>query len=177
MAATSANLRCCNSHRILPNAPFLFTIGTIVDKKNFHVLPCLLAGNNKKLIIAGITQSEDYKHKIIDEAKRWNVLDRLFFTGTVNENDKQWYIKHCEAFVFPSLAEGFGLPVVEAMYFGKPVIISNLSSLPEVGGRCSLLFQQLRSAEMQSVRKKASKIINIPGQPKELFNRQNHLAG
>ena len=42
--------------------------------------------------------------------------------------------ENCKAFVFPSLSEGFGLPVVEAMHFGKPVILSKLTSLPEIGG-------------------------------------------
>jgi glycosyltransferase involved in cell wall biosynthesis len=104
-----------------PQTPFLFTIGTITDKKNFHVLPVLLAGNDRLLIIAGITQSEAYKQLIIQEAIKYKVEKRVIFTGPITENDKQWYLKNCEAFVFPSLTEGFGLPVVEAMYFGKPI--------------------------------------------------------
>lgn len=136
---------------VSPSAPFLFTIGTIVEKKNFHVLPALLANNNRQLIIAGITQNEAYKQQIIDEAKKWKAADRLIFTGPVNENDKQWYLKNCEAFVFPSLAEGFGLPVVEAMYFGKPVVISNLSSLPEIGGNAAYYFSGFDPMEMNKV--------------------------
>jgi glycosyltransferase involved in cell wall biosynthesis len=136
---------------ILPKAPFLFTIGTIVAKKNFHVLPALLLNNDKLLIIAGITQSEEYKQKIISEAIKWKVLDRVIFTGSVNENDKQWYLKNCEGFLFPSLAEGFGLPVVEAMYFGKPVVISALSSLPEIGGDAAYYFKNFDPADMNKV--------------------------
>jgi len=135
----------------LPATSFLFTIGTIVDKKNFHVLPALLENNTMQLVIAGITQSQTYKQKIINEAIKWKVLDRLIFTGSINENDKQWYLKNCEAFVFPSLAEGFGLPVVEAMYFGKPVIISNLSSLPEIGGDAAYYFTSFEPEEMKRV--------------------------
>ena len=138
---------------ILPAAPFLFTIGTIVEKKNFHVLPALLADNNRQLVIAGITLNEAYKQQIIEEAIKWKAADRLTFTGPVNENDKQWYLKNCEAFVFPSLAEGFGLPVVEAMYFGKPVVISALSSLPEIGGDAAYYFTSFDPAEMNKVLK------------------------
>lgn len=136
---------------ILPATPFLFTIGTIVEKKNFHVLPALLADNNRQLIIAGITLSEAYKQKIIEEATKWKAADRVIFTGPVSENDKQWYLKNCEAFVFPSLAEGFGLPVVEAMYFGRPVVISNLSSLPEIGGDAAYYFTSFDPEEMNKV--------------------------
>jgi glycosyltransferase involved in cell wall biosynthesis len=130
---------------------FLFTIGSINKKKNFHVLPSLLFDNNKMLIIAGITDDEDYKKKIMDEAKNYNAADRLIFVGAINENDKQWYMKNCEAFVFPSLAEGFGLPVIEAMYFGKPVILSNLTALPEIGGEVAYYFNSFKPEEMRAI--------------------------
>lgn len=132
-----------------PPAPFLFTIGTITDKKNFHVLPALLAGNDRILVIAGITQSEPYKQKIIQEAIKHNVEKRVIFTGPITENDKQWYLKNCEAFVFPSLTEGFGLPVVEAMFFGKPIFLSTYTSLPEIGGTAAYYFNSFDKDDMQ----------------------------
>ena len=132
-----------------PHNPFLFTIGTLADKKNFHVLPALLQKNDMWLIIAGITQSESYKQKIIETAKQLSVRERVVFTGPVSENDKQWYMKHCRAFVFPSISEGFGLPVVEAMYFGKPVLLSRHTSLPEIGGSAAYYFKNFDDKEMQ----------------------------
>ena len=134
---------------LLPGKDFLFTIGTITNKKNFHVLPCLLYENNMNLVIAGITQSEEYKQLIIEEANKWGVADKLLFAGAVSENDKQWYFKNCTAFVFPSLAEGFGLPVVEAMHFGKPIILSKHTSLPEIGGDVCYYFNNFEPANMQ----------------------------
>lgn len=134
-----------------PTAPFLFTVGTIVEKKNIHVLPPLLLKNDWQLIIAGITNSEEYKNKIIEEAKALGVADRVVFTGSVSENDKQWYYQNCEAFVFPSISEGFGLPVIEAMYFGKPVILSTHTSLPEIGGSAAYYFQNFEPHYMQTV--------------------------
>ena len=132
-----------------PTASFLFTIGTIVDKKNFHVLPSLLAKNNMQLLIAGVTNSEEYKNVIISEAKKWGVEERVIFTGPVSENDKQWYLKNCTAFVFPSISEGFGLPVVEAMHFGKPAIISTHTCLPEIGGNAAYYFDSFEAEAMQ----------------------------
>jgi len=134
-----------------PGRPFLFTIGTILEKKNMHVLPALLHNNNFELIIAGVTLDENYRQRIIDEALKWKVIDRVIFTGAVTEDQKIWYLQHCEAFVFPSLAEGFGLPVVEAMYFGKPVLLSPLSSLPEIGGDLAYYFDNFEPEHMQRV--------------------------
>jgi len=133
------------------DTPFLFTIGTITEKKNFHVLPSLLVDNNYRLIIAGITQNENYKSKIIEAAKLLSVEDRIQFTGAIDEGEKYWYYQNCNAFVFPSLAEGFGLPVVEAMHFGKPVFLSTATSLPEIAGDAAYYFQSFDTKHMQGV--------------------------
>ena len=154
--AVSVIYNGCNFEKIeIPLPPaihaggsFLFTIGTINAKKNFHVLPCLLRGNEKRLIIAGITDDESYKVKIAEEAVKYGVQDRVIFAGAVSENDKQWYMENCEAFVFPSLAEGFGLPVIEAMYFGKPVVLSSLTALPEIGGSSAYYFDNFEPEVM-----------------------------
>lgn len=134
-----------------PQSPFIFSIGTIAVKKNFHVLPALLVNNTFKLVIAGITQQAPYLAQIIAEANRWGVADRLIFTGAISDADKQWYFANCAAFVFPSLQEGFGLPLVEAMYFGKPVFISTATSLPEIGGDLAYQFNNFDPQNMQSI--------------------------
>ncbi|WP_353717359.1 glycosyltransferase family 1 protein [Dyadobacter sp. 676] len=135
--------------------PFLFTIGTIAGKKNFHVLPALLKDNDFRLVIAGVETSQEYKKIIIREAQKNNVLDRVIFTGPVSENDKKWYLSNCTAFVFPSIAEGFGLPVIEAMYYGKPVILSRCTSLPEIGGDCAYYFDSFEPDHMRRVLKES----------------------
>jgi glycosyltransferase involved in cell wall biosynthesis len=154
-----------------PEVPFLFTVGTIVDKKNFHVLPALLINSDWQLLISGVTNSEEYKNKIINEARRLGVDKRLIFTGPVSENDKQWYYKNCEAFVFPSISEGFGLPVIEAMYFGRPVILSTHTSLPEIGGSAAYYFQNFEPEHMQQVLYKALEDHKINARENEIKNR------
>lgn len=131
--------------------PFLFTIGTISAKKNFHVLPALLLRNDYRLVIAGVIQDESYLAKIKLEAQRLGVAERLVFTGAIPEEEKQWYYSNCLAFVFPSLAEGFGMPVLEAMYFGKPVFLSTHTSLPEIGGRLVYYFESFDADHLQEV--------------------------
>lgn len=139
------------------NKPFFFTIGTITHKKNFHVLPALLLKNDHNLIIAGITQNENYRQKIINEAARLGVADRVKLIGPVLETEKYWLLKNCTAFCFPSLAEGFGLPVIEAMQLGTPAIISKETSLPEIGGPHALFFNDFTS---ESVSKTAEVFLN-----------------
>jgi glycosyltransferase involved in cell wall biosynthesis len=132
-----------------PQKPFLFTIGYIAAKKNFHVLPALLVGNDYELIISGV--ETPYKSRIMEEAEKFGCTDRVKITGTISEEDKAWYYKNCAAFVFPSIAEGFGLPVIEAMHFGKPVFLSTHTSLPEIGGDAAFYFDSFDPAAMQGV--------------------------
>ncbi len=132
-----------------PARPFIFSLGTVLPKKNFHVLPALLKNNDYDLIISGVINKE-YKTTIEAAAAKHGVAGRVILTGPVSEEDKYWYYKNCAAFAFPSLAEGFGLPVIEAMYFGKPVFLSRLTSLPEVGGTLAYYFNSFDPADMQA---------------------------
>ncbi len=131
----------------IPKNPFLFTIGIVSEKKNAHVLPSLLSGNNFELIISGI--ETPYKAKVLAEAKKFNCENRVIITGPITDDDKAWYYKNCEAFVFPSIAEGFGLPPIEAMHFGKPVFLANATSLPEIGGDSAYYFDDFNPEGMQ----------------------------
>lgn len=135
---------------IVPAGPFLFALGMVCTKKNFHVLVPLLRGNDYQLLIAGPVH-ESYRQKILDEARTWGVADRVIIAGPVSADDKNWYYANCEAFLFPSLAEGFGLPVIEAMYHGKPVFLSTLTSLPEVGGDAAYYFENFEPEHMARV--------------------------
>jgi glycosyltransferase involved in cell wall biosynthesis len=133
-----------------PARPYIFSLGTILPKKNFHVLPCLLAGNDFELVIAGILDA-DYEKVIRAAARRHGVHDRVHLLGPISEEEKSWYFRNCLAFAFPSLAEGFGFPVVEAMHYGKPVFLSDHTSLPEIGGREAYYFTDFDPAAMQEV--------------------------
>lgn len=135
----------CNLYRgeicppaIRPVGDFIFSVATVLPKKNFHVLPCLLQGNDLELIIAGNPSS--YVDVILDEARRYGVEERVKIVGPIDESVKHWYFKYCKAFVFPSIAEGFGLPVIEAMAYGKPVFLSRHTCLPEIGGEQAYYF-------------------------------------
>lgn len=137
-----------NTPHYLPVKPFLFALGTVLPKKNFHVLPCLLQHQDAELVIAG-NINENYRDRILDEAKKFNVASQVRVIGPITEQEKYWYYRNCLAFLFPSLAEGFGLPAIEAMHFGKPVFMSDKTSLPEVGGNAAYYFRDFDPVHMQ----------------------------
>lgn len=134
-----------------PQKPFLFGMGYVNPKKNYHVLLPLLKNESLELVIAGRLDDPGYADGIRKEATAMGVGDRLQLTGPVSEADKAWYLKHCLAFVHPSLAEGFGAPVVEAMQFGKPLFLSDRTALPEIGGDSAFYFRAFEPVHIEQV--------------------------
>lgn len=137
--------------KLVPTKPFIFSLGVIDPKKNIHTILPLLQFSDYDLVISGKVTNEKYFQSIVIEIKKLNLEHRVFFTNIISENDKYWYLKNCEAFLFPSLSEGFGIPPIEAMRFGKPVFLSNLTSLPEIGGNAAYYFDSFDSDKMQKV--------------------------
>ena len=123
-----------------PGGPFLLFVGFLQSYKNVHtMLPLLAAFPHYQLVLAG-PDNPTYREQIQEQAHHLGVTDRLLLPGPVNEETKWWLYANCDAFLFPSLHEGFGLPVAEAMSFGKPVFAAASSSLPEVGGSEAFYF-------------------------------------
>jgi len=73
----------------------------------------------------------------------------VHFLTDVSEAQKAWLLANCKAFLFPSLLEGFGLPPIEAMYFGKPVVVARRTSLPEVCGDRAVYWDQFEPKRMK----------------------------
>lgn len=76
--------------------------------------------------------------EILEAPKKFGVENKVKFLDFVPDEDLPLFYKNALCFVLPSLYEGFGLPVLEAMQYGCPVITSNVSSLPEAGGDAAL---------------------------------------
>jgi glycosyltransferase involved in cell wall biosynthesis len=114
--------------------PYIYSVGDFQERKNFLALVKMIAlMPDFNLIISGNNEHE-YGSVIKNYIRDNNLSDRVFLTGKVDETGKQYYMSKCTAFAFPSIREGFGLPPIEAMKFGKPVFLSTLTSLPEIGG-------------------------------------------
>jgi glycosyltransferase involved in cell wall biosynthesis len=124
-------------------AKFLLFLGTLEPRKNLPMLIRAFAQMKQtcpdaRLVLAGgIGWLAD---EIFDAVKLAGVEDRVIFAGFVAEAEKPLWYSAATAFVYPSIYEGFGLPPLEAMACGTPVIVSNASSLPEVVGEAGVLI-------------------------------------
>jgi glycosyltransferase involved in cell wall biosynthesis len=132
--------------------PFLFSIGEFTERKNFHTLVEMLALlPDYDLVLAGNNDTNYTSEKLEKTIASLNLKQRVFITGKIGDLDKQYYLKNCAAFVFPSLREGFGIPPIEAMRFGKPVFLSNNTSLPEIGGQHAFYWDHYNPEYMANI--------------------------
>lgn len=123
--------------------PFLLYVGCLYPHKN--LLRLISAYKNTclnspvRLVLAG-TDIPRWVARIRQAIVHEQLEQRVLMLGAVTDAELAGLYRHCEAFVFPSLYEGFGLPVLEAMANGAPVICSRTSSLPEVAGESAVYF-------------------------------------
>lgn len=135
----------------LPERPFFLWIGVHAAKKNTHVLlPLLHHFPEHALVLAG-RHTTGYGNRLREEATALGVADRVIFPGTITAAEKYRLLADCDAFFFPSLAEGFGLPVIESLLAGRPTFTSDRTSLPEIGGGHTFLWRSFETEEMASV--------------------------
>lgn len=127
-----------------PDAPYLLMVGTLEPRKNHATAIRALQrlrqdGRPHKLVIAG------GKGWLFDEVQaliaELGLQDAVHLTGYVPADDLPGLYSGCACFLLPSLYEGFGFPVLEAMACGAPVVCSNVSSLPEVAGDAARLIE------------------------------------
>ena len=115
---------------------YVLFVGRLESKKNLINLVRAFRDFSEihsefKLILAG-KRGVGFK-EIFKTTSELRLFDKVIMPGYINAEEKDFLFKHCFMFAFPSLYEGFGLPVLESFYYEKPVLISNVSSLPEVG--------------------------------------------
>jgi glycosyltransferase involved in cell wall biosynthesis len=134
----------------LPDGPFVLTVGNCLPHKNFHVLLDLLDQiPDRRLVIAGKSATA-YGEFLAREIARRGLDDRAILPGEVSDADRQWLYENCEAFFFPSLTEGFGFPVLEAMQCGKPVFLARTTCLPEIAGSHGFYLDAFDAASMKA---------------------------
>ena len=130
-----------------PGKFFLF-VGVIHPKKNVKTLvPIMKAFPDMSLVLAG-PNDHGYANDVRRAAQEAGVADRVILPGPVSDATKRWLYENCRALLFPSISEGFGLPVVEAMSVGRPAFLSKLTSLPEIGGQAAYYFDSFEPDSM-----------------------------
>ncbi|MGO4707969.1 glycosyltransferase family 4 protein [Chryseobacterium sp. 2TAF14] len=123
------------------NRKFILNIGVLFPKKNQEALLNLIAENERDLVLITSSTKSEYKERFLEKVKNLGLEKKVHILENVENNEKYFLLQQCESYCHPSLAEGFGIPPVEAMHFGKPVFLSNLTSLPEIGGDLAFYFK------------------------------------
>ena len=130
--------------------PFFFSIGQIRKKKNFHKLVDMMSEfPDYDLYICGDDHFDFAKtvRQHIENLPSSNA----FLCGKISAEEKVWLYRHCTAFLFASEGEGFGLPAIEAMQFGKAVFIANRTCLPEICDGHAVIWNSLDAESMAQI--------------------------
>lgn len=150
------------------NTPYFLAVGTLEPRKNFITLLEAFADVVKKYpdyslkIIGG---KGWYFEKIFTAVRDLELQDKVHFLGYVDDHDLPSQYQYATALVFPSLYEGFGIPPLEAMKSGCPVIASRAASIPEVVGDAALLVEP---SSVSQIRDAMFRLINSPELREEL---------
>jgi glycosyltransferase involved in cell wall biosynthesis len=131
--------------------PYLLFVGTLQPRKNLKVLLeafSALVSHDAATHLALVGRKGWLYEPLFAQVRQLGLEHRVHFTGYVPQADLPAVISGAHAFVLPSLYEGFGLPVLEALACGTPVICSNVSSLPEVAGDAAILIDPHDTAQL-----------------------------
>jgi glycosyltransferase involved in cell wall biosynthesis len=126
-------------------------VGAALPHKNCHaLLPLMERLPELRLVIVG-RSATPYGDRLRAEIAARHLGERVILPGEVSDGDRQWLYGHCDAVFVPSLAEGFGLPVVEAMQAGRTVFLAQRTSLPEIAGDLGFYWKSFDADHMLEV--------------------------
>lgn len=134
------------------NNPFVLYLGGFSARKNVRSLIIAFSKVYKqldkdyRLVIIGA--NKDDSNRLYELCTALDINSSVIFTGFVPEEHLPIFYNSCDVFAYPSFYEGFGLPPLEAMSCGAPVITSNITSIPEVVGDCGILIDPYDSNKL-----------------------------
>jgi glycosyltransferase involved in cell wall biosynthesis len=144
---------------------YLLNVGTIEPRKNLLLIVQALQSipENVKLLVVG--KAQPYAQQVIQEIARLNLQDRIIFLKNIPFTDLPAIYQMASIFVYPSFYEGFGIPVIEALYGGIPVIAATGSCLEEAGGPESLYIDPKDPAALATA---INAVLNNPALAKQM---------
>jgi len=161
---------------MIPEAPYLLALSTLEPRKNMPRLVeafARIASQRPHLHLALVGGRGWKEGPIFEAIQRTGLSDRVVLPGYVpDEAIPAWYACS-EAFVMPSLQEGFGAPLLEAMAYGAPVVSSNAGSLPELAGEFAVYFEPEDVAGMSDA---IERRLATPFTPAERIAAQDHAS-
>jgi glycosyltransferase involved in cell wall biosynthesis len=134
----------------LQNRKFIMYVGRPTPHKNLERLVeafALLRASHPDLTLV-LAGKRDANYRRIEAEVKQKGIKNVLFTDFVSEGELRWLYENCQAYVFPSLSEGFGLPGLEAMAHCAPVVSSNATCLPEVYGGAAHYFDPIDTQSM-----------------------------
>jgi Glycosyltransferase len=149
---TNRTLKTEIQKRYSIRTPFLLSVGRLETRKNFvRLIKAFAKGRHKygwkhTLVLVGEPAYGYYEIESV--IKEEGIKDFVNITGYVKEEELTCFYSLADVFVYPSLYEGFGFPPLEAMKCGCPVVVSNVTSLPEVVGDAGILINPYKEDEM-----------------------------
>ncbi|MDN3587268.1 glycosyltransferase family 1 protein [Pedobacter aquatilis] len=159
-----SNPSLSNGSLKLKTSKYFLHIGTFEKRKNLHCLVEALhllrqqGFTDFSLILCGQISPKndmDGSRKILEAIAKFKLEEYVIMPGYVKDVDLSWYYQHAELYLFPSVNEGFGLPILEAFQHNIPVLVANNTCLPEVGGDAVVTFDPYQATDL------ANKIIPI----------------
>jgi glycosyltransferase involved in cell wall biosynthesis len=148
---------------------YIFHLGGSAPHKNSLAVLKAFEQLDKELYlyIAGVYEAKT-QQKWLAEIKDPEVRSRVVFMEYLSDSDIVRLYKNAVAFIFPSLLEGFGIPIIEAMAAGSPVVLSNASVMPEIGADAALYFDPYKASELAE---KIQLLLNTPALREELIQK------
>jgi glycosyltransferase involved in cell wall biosynthesis len=148
---------------------FILYLGTIEPRKNvaglLHAYRRLLDRGDTTLDLVVAGRKGWLYEPVFQAVRELGLEERVHFTGWVAGEDAPALMNSAQVFVYPSLYEGFGLPPLEAMACGTPVVCSNAASLPEVVGDAAILVNPLETNEMADA---IARVLSDPARRQEM---------
>jgi glycosyltransferase involved in cell wall biosynthesis len=142
---------------------YIFSLGTVEPRKNLKLLMDAFVElkqenkiNDYKLVLSGRL---GWKYnELLQRVKDSDLEKEIIFTGFIDDDDLPYVYSYAECFIFPSIYEGFGIPPLEAMAAGVPIVCSNSSSLPEIVEIDKLMFN---SNDIEQLKLKMLEILQL----------------
>jgi glycosyltransferase involved in cell wall biosynthesis len=158
---------------------YILHVGSIFKRKNIPnlILAFGLLKNTGyptlKLVLAGSASSNAFEsdyQSILDAIKNTNLQREIVLTGYLNDSELGLLYKNASIYVFPSVNEGFGIPILEAFKYNLPVLVANNTCLPEVGGDAVLKFDPL---DPNDIFLKIKMVLDDESLQKQMISRGN----
>lgn len=148
---------------------YILFVGTLQPRKNItKLIEAFSKIENKKIDLVIVGKKGWLYEDILTAPKKYDIEKRVKFLDFVTDEDLPSLYKSAKCFILPSLYEGFGLPVLEAMKYGCPVITSNISSLPEAGGDAAVY---INPESVKDITEKINKVLKDENLRKEMIKK------